>query len=368
MGSNLITLYRNELYEKVWTVPMSTLCKAYQLSDNGLRKICKKMSIPCPPAGYWAKIQHGQKVPRQHLPTAGLNTLCEYKLYVQEPKTEVITELSQGEKAPKKQLLDVKIIDNLRDPHYLIKLHKIAQNGTDQESYEKRLWMGIDKKSENRALILLNNIFNALEIRRISVFRKPRNEKGMVDVKHEGCAISLSLMEKQSRQKAANPTDWHKHDLVFNGKLEIQISPYLGSDIKTVFLDTDTKKIEDFIPEIVSNIIWGFPYLKEQKDLAEIRQKQEWELQEKKWQEEKRLKEEQRKYDVLKKLASSYSDYIQIRNLLDYISRQFISQINENEDLKDWLNWAVETNEENNEIKDLGFLKNFEKPKSRWSY
>lgn len=48
-----ITISRKELYEKVWSIPIVQLAKKYNLSDNGLRKICKNFDIPLPPVGYW---------------------------------------------------------------------------------------------------------------------------------------------------------------------------------------------------------------------------------------------------------------------------------------------------------------------------
>ncbi|MFT3739568.1 MAG: hypothetical protein QM786_12480 [Breznakibacter sp.] len=55
-------LTRKELYDLVWSEPMSTVCKRFGISDNGLRKHCKSMNIPTPPIGYWAKLQSGKTV------------------------------------------------------------------------------------------------------------------------------------------------------------------------------------------------------------------------------------------------------------------------------------------------------------------
>ena len=52
---NSITIGRKKLYEKVWSFPLTQLCKEYNLSDNGLRKVCIKHNIPLPVAGYWSK-------------------------------------------------------------------------------------------------------------------------------------------------------------------------------------------------------------------------------------------------------------------------------------------------------------------------
>jgi hypothetical protein len=47
---------------------MTTLAKEFNLSDNGLRKICKKNDIPLPNAGHWSKVQFGYKTTKIKLP------------------------------------------------------------------------------------------------------------------------------------------------------------------------------------------------------------------------------------------------------------------------------------------------------------
>ena len=65
---NVLILTRLELYEKIWSTPMVVLAKEFNLSDNGLRKICKKHNIPTPLMGHWQKIQHGKKTTVIKLP------------------------------------------------------------------------------------------------------------------------------------------------------------------------------------------------------------------------------------------------------------------------------------------------------------
>ena len=64
-----IIFTREELYDLVWSEPLSLLAIKFNLSDNGIRKRCKKMNIPLPPVGYWSKIKFGYKVPKIKLPT-----------------------------------------------------------------------------------------------------------------------------------------------------------------------------------------------------------------------------------------------------------------------------------------------------------
>lgn len=61
--SKRIELTREQLYEKVWTTPMSKLAKELGMSDVGLAKVCNRLTIPKPGLGYWARIAHGQELP-----------------------------------------------------------------------------------------------------------------------------------------------------------------------------------------------------------------------------------------------------------------------------------------------------------------
>jgi hypothetical protein len=53
---------RDALYEEVWSDPVTVVALRYGLSDVGLIKICKRMSVPVPTRGYWAKLKSGQVV------------------------------------------------------------------------------------------------------------------------------------------------------------------------------------------------------------------------------------------------------------------------------------------------------------------
>ncbi len=59
-----IRLDRRTLYEHIWAEPVESLAKSWGLSGRGLAKICKRLGVPVPPRGYWAKIRHGEKQPR----------------------------------------------------------------------------------------------------------------------------------------------------------------------------------------------------------------------------------------------------------------------------------------------------------------
>src|ERR1700730_7009958 len=63
-----LTLSREDLYELAWSKPISELAKDFGISDVGLAKRCKRLGIPLPGRGYWARVDAGQTPYRPKLP------------------------------------------------------------------------------------------------------------------------------------------------------------------------------------------------------------------------------------------------------------------------------------------------------------
>lgn len=56
------TYSRQELYDLVWSKPITHVAKEFFLSDVAVHKICRKHAIPTPPLGWWAKKAAGKSV------------------------------------------------------------------------------------------------------------------------------------------------------------------------------------------------------------------------------------------------------------------------------------------------------------------
>jgi hypothetical protein len=59
---------RDELYEDVWKQTLTSLVAKYGVSAVAIGKTCKKLQVPLPGRGYWAKKAHGHAVTRKPLP------------------------------------------------------------------------------------------------------------------------------------------------------------------------------------------------------------------------------------------------------------------------------------------------------------
>lgn len=64
---------RQELYDRVWSVPIWRLRKEYGVSNVALAKTCKRLHVPVPGRGYWAMLAAGKPTqPRPPLPSVEL--------------------------------------------------------------------------------------------------------------------------------------------------------------------------------------------------------------------------------------------------------------------------------------------------------
>lgn len=66
------TLTRKELYELIWSKPMTKVARDFEVSDVWIGKVCREANIPRPPVGYWQKLDAGKKPSRKPLPPAKL--------------------------------------------------------------------------------------------------------------------------------------------------------------------------------------------------------------------------------------------------------------------------------------------------------
>jgi hypothetical protein len=75
------TWNREELYRDIWQKPMFKLSKKYGVSGVMLGKVCRKLSIPVPGRGYWARKAAGYRVSVKPLPSVkNIPTIQRFKL------------------------------------------------------------------------------------------------------------------------------------------------------------------------------------------------------------------------------------------------------------------------------------------------
>ena len=174
-GEMAETRKREELYRDVWREPMLQLAKKYGVSDVMLAKVCRKLHIPAPGRGYWARKASGQKLSVEPLPELkDVPVIQRFKLpepELREPKIPE-PEPADSEYLRIKEIETLKIAVDTNAPiHRLvaitIKAFKSAT--TDDRGFrttghkEGELDVRISPASLERAIAILNAVITALE-------------------------------------------------------------------------------------------------------------------------------------------------------------------------------------------------------------
>src|SRR5258708_8808688 len=115
-----IVVTREHLYDQVWTMPTQKLAKQDGILDVGLSKICRRLNVPKPGLGYWAKVDAGQVPSRTPLPARALQHSYEIRPRPPEPvETEEQRQVREARERLRETFAAVSVPDVLTQPHTL---------------------------------------------------------------------------------------------------------------------------------------------------------------------------------------------------------------------------------------------------------
>ena len=349
---------RKELYDLVWAEPMSTVCKRFGLSYNGLRKHCKSMNIPTPPIGYWSKLQNGKKTDIIPLPEEYSGKKQSDILHEIDPsEMKENNLLAPGNRVKERELEigNAKISDFVvpdvlyaKDPLIIDTKEKFRQE-SDNEYLKKNpfknkigptLDIYVSEKSIDRALSIFATIIKVLRFRGHSI--KVANDYTFAVIKGE--EIQINITERKKRDpNSENPHDRYYN--IFSGELLFNI--FYGYNEKDTIKDTAHTKIEDKIISITANLEIRSEKIKEDRIEMErqriIREKEEFDrkkLEERKKSELNEFKslftmaERLHKTNILRQYIITYEEFA---NKSGEMNEEIAAKIEWAKDKADWL-------------------------------
>ncbi|MDX5365481.1 MAG: hypothetical protein RIE84_14385 [Parvibaculum sp.] len=198
---------RQELYELVWSIPMTKLAERYGISGNGLAKACRKAAIPVPERGYWAKLQAGKKTTRKALPAAKRDT----------PRRVIISPPGKREDPSPPPLVPESVTAKIEQaiqaakpvsvPETLSNLHRIVAGWVDEEKRRRRdgsrfSWAvpGLpmdDSALGKRRLRILSALLKAIEASGYTL-----KGEGYRDVQIQSDAMTIELVLEERIKQA----------------------------------------------------------------------------------------------------------------------------------------------------------------------
>lgn len=339
-----VELTRQELYDLVWSKPMSKLALEYNISDNGLRKICKKHEIPLPLLGHWQKIQYNKKV--KIIPLSK-DFKGEDSIILNKGGTKENEEITNFHKLLKEITNDTKLSFNVPDrisnPDKLITEAK--NNFEFQKKQEYSIYRGLIRttsgylninvapKNISRALRIMDKIIKLLKLRGHNVIVKGDTTYAIV----KGEEIKIRCREKLKKNiKQQENYSWNYTEYFASDVLSFIIDEYPEKE----FYDTNNQILEEQLPKILTKLELVSEKLKTQREEREI------------WNEEYRKKREAEEA-IKKRHANEIENF---RNLLENSERwkkatdlrNFIKELESNaikenklsEELSNWIKWS----------------------------
>lgn len=342
-----IKFTRQELYDLVWSKPMTALAKEYNISDNGLRKICKKLDIPLPQLGHWQKLQYGKKVKTIPLPKdfkgEEIITLNERK----EEKDNGNNVISEYHKLLKQITEDSSLTFNV--PDRLVNPDKLiieAKNDFDSRKHEKyAIYRGIMSTSSgivsvsvapkniNRALRIMDKIIKLLKLRGHNVIVKENTTYAVV----KGEEIKIRLREKLKRIITKHEKySWNNTEYITSDILSFKIDEYPEKE----FNDSSNQMLEEQLPKILTKLELVSEKLKKDREERENRQREYRKIREAEEAIKKRKSTEIENFKKLLSGSERCKKAVDMRNYIKQIENNAIRDNNLTEELTNWINWA----------------------------
>ncbi|MEQ8789938.1 MAG: hypothetical protein RIC55_26825 [Pirellulaceae bacterium] len=362
----VVSLTREELYEQIWTTPMSKLAGRYNLSDVGLAKICGRLQIPRPPVGYWQKLRNGKSVRKPKLPEMDEVEEKQIRLSLTAlgEQRGPLSEVEQLVIAVRKPEHPIEVPEQLDAPHSLVEKTlrslqsaKVDKNGLVRPKAKGCLAVEVAPKSIERAMRIMNALVKALEARGLKVTPGAVGaEFSSISVRDETVTFSLTenldrkerpLTAKEQREREMYRWLQSKrpdYDYFPSGRLGLQIGPCANkSSARRKWNDGKARRVENCLNSFIAAV-----YLASEDIKTARREEEEWQ---RKWEEKERLRKEaeerQRQEEArIKDLDAKLVEWTKardIRALVDAVrTRAELNgeEISPDSDLAQWLAWA----------------------------
>jgi hypothetical protein len=350
-----VTLSRDELYRRVWETPMSRLATEFGISGNGLAKICDRLDIPYPPRGYWARKEAGQRVVNFRLPQRGEHTPIEVTI-TPTPSPSRRTQAQEAAAADARSKAE-----GIEVPGEVKRLHPIIAGWlADHKDQRRRERLERNPfgtilpdwtESDHRQPRILDTIFRAVEKHGLTVKSEHR---GTFYFEYKTEKISCRLREKNKqvrRPKTADEMRWSfagdknwTQVLEPTGNLIFTFEDYFDSElsIRREWLETQTKRLEEMVPDIIAALLLAGPALVKQRQDREEQRRRSEEAERQRQAEAARRRKDRNQWRALTEQADRHDIARKVRLLLSELEKQEADRaaIIGEKALSEWLIWA----------------------------
>jgi hypothetical protein len=299
------TFEREVLYSEVWSNPVAKVADRYGISDVGLRKICKKLGVPLPTMGYWAKKRAGKPVSVTSLPSWSGETTFTSVRFVSEQNTDGHKEKAEEpeevlnqrtfEALPKNEIA---VRTDLSSCHHwvtatrkLVKTPGYSPYGLVVPQGGTSLSISVSAGQVQRALLIWDAVLRAAEKRGFKVETKRRQDHPLADpdivlevlgetmylsVDERVRRIERDLTKEEVKAKRNQPNHWISNRYVYEptGVLKLTLRQEARGTAIVQFADKTHRPVEQQLHELMVALVATAVARKHKRAAAEERKKQ----------------------------------------------------------------------------------------------
>jgi hypothetical protein len=352
------TVSREELHRLVWETPMIRLGERFGISGNGLAKICRRLDIPYPPRGHWAKKAAGHKVTTAPVPPAKADTPASVRISPTEPEgvAETNSTVQQALDDARNKAVSFHVPERLNRPHAIIVGWLADHERRKQEAKRERDPWRRDlvrpaefSDQDRRRHRILDALFKELERQGARIIQ---GDYRALSAEVAGEKIEFELREKQKQirrpltEKEREREPWNKkgvkQELQPSGFLVFAIKTYLVGSLRREWLEKAGKPMEELLPEIVATFIAAGPLLAEQRRSREEQARLHAIAEQRREQERQKRKQDQNRWRRLVQIAGGWREVEAARDFIAAMRALPVpeGQLIEGQPIEEWLVWA----------------------------
>jgi len=347
-------LSRQELYDLIWTTPISRLAGEFGISGVALGKTCRRMKVPPPPRGYWACVAAGQKPRRTPLPKATGG--CPEFVFLSRQS------VPRAPEAPPVEVPVIVIAESLETAHSIVKALGKALCRVSVDEHQRLVVpapsgvvLAFTVETHRRGLLLLDALLKALSARGHTVelskaeLKTGTQWKLVVVVTGENFELSLTEM-LDKRPHALSPEEKVKGDEGYTygipkydhypcGKLELSI--HEGTYSESKHRDWDKRPLEHRLRRVILDIEQSTQRRIADRIEAERRRMEHEAAERIRLEKEAEARRQERLILGLEQMVTRWQKVEEIRAFLRAVE-DAVPESDRTESFRSWLGWAID--------------------------
>lgn len=281
---------REQLYELVWSTPATKLAEKFGVSDVAIFKRCRKLAVPRPERGYWAKLAYGKTTKRPDLPPSP------EEVFTQEAQKPIDSKIALLTDPAALNPIAATFLSAVESSALGYDKHRVHLR--EQELPETQ----ISKSQAARAAAVFHALMELVEPRGIFFKRAVASyEGGFFKRGHDRLYFKIEeeLVENPEprKKRKIHDSDWRQDTKMPAGRLTFTLNPTrYGLQAEKRWSESDKAPLETIVTCMAKEIYRHFADLQKKKEAEAIQRKKdqiESEIRWKRYQEEEAIRQKE---------------------------------------------------------------------------